>query len=289
MTNNNKIENWLLSLKEEDQYFASDYIGTSEKDYPKPIRPSWDNLVEVNQGRNPETSSSCTVAAALWAVCTNLWLSETEYQDLLPEVWKIAQNMGAKQPWGWSIPAGVDLVRAYVNLNKDLFRLSEHQTLVSERLSWWGEDWKDIMDMWYMFVGGYRGDWKYNDDRNKDGIVNWTRFGASYWHAVCYVSKKKWVEVLNPVTRDSYKGRPTNQYTYKDFKWLIKNSVVFGNCYFFRVKDKRTKYEKDFDLAVELWITNWKDKHRPVTREEVAVMFGRLAWLIKEDDLRPTK
>jgi len=268
-----EVENGLLSDLEQDNINEQDYLWNVEAVYPDPKVPSRSNLVEVNQWTDKETTSACTIASTLWSVCTNLGLSEQFYQDNLKPIWKLAQKAGAKQPGGWYFASAVDLIRKYVNLNKKMFGLDETDELVSERSTRYSDLPWELMKKWYMIVWGFKGDSVYSKDKRDNGVINWKKFGFTYWHAVAYTKRSdKLLVSKNPETRDSYKGTAFNQYTYDHFMDLVKGWTVYPSCYFFYVKSNKTADDLEIEEAIKMWITNGKDIYSTATRQQVILM-----------------
>ena len=192
---------------------------------------SWwevDNLPELTQQDTKifEYSQSwtphCTLYSAFGAISDlfNYEFTQKEIDEMVEESYKRGR---IKWEW-WYIKSAVNLVADYwneyhSNLGKVVYyRVSLYDTELVDK----------ILEKNYTLCSWYRGNQKYNTDRN-DGILNWTTFWTStYGHAVSWIGRKG-----KRYIKDNYKGRkswkiPTNIYEVEH----TPSELVSGNTYY---------------------------------------------------------
>lgn len=192
---------------------------------------SWwevDNLPELTQQDTKifEYSQSwtphCTLYSAFGAVSDlfNYEFTQKEIDEMVEE----SYNRGRiKWEW-WYIKSAVNLVADYWNEHhSDLWKVVYYRVSLSDT-----ELVDKILEKNYTLCSWYRGNQKYNTDRN-DGILNWTTFWTStYGHAVSWIGRKG-----KRYIKDNYKGRkswklPTNIYEVEH----TPSELVSGNTYY---------------------------------------------------------
>lgn len=163
-----------------------------------------DNKIQYNQ--NEVSKVSCPIHS----VCTAI-SSLSGYTFTLDErknLWQKAISLGANPNKGWFLSSAVDLVRKYWNeKNTD--------KLLSFRVNRKSPEFKDLLSKGYALAVSYNGNATYNADKNADGRLDKTTFGAStYGHLVSVIDSGKDVTIV-----DNYKGIKHNLYLINDDHW----------------------------------------------------------------------
>lgn len=198
---------------------------------------SWwevDNLPELTQQDtkifeyNQSWTPHCTLYSAFGAVSDlfNYEFTQKEIDEMVEE----SYNRGRiKWEW-WYIKSAVNLVADYWDEHhSDLWKI------VYYRVSLYDTELVDkILEKNYTLCSWYRGNQKYNTDRN-DGILNWTTFWTStYWHAVSWIGRKG-----KRYIKDNYKGRkswklPTNIYEVEHTpSELVSGGTYYADAYLY--------------------------------------------------------
>lgn len=198
---------------------------------------SWwevDNLPELTQQDtkifeyNQSWTPHCTLYSAFGAVSDlfNYEFTQKEIDEMVEESYKRGR---IKWEW-WYIKSAVDLVADYWNEHhSDLWKV------VYYRVSLYDTELVDkILEKNYTLCSWYRGNQKYNTDRN-DGILNWTTFWTStYGHAVSWIGRKG-----KRYIKDNYKGRkswklPTNIYEVEHTpSELVSGGTYYADAYLY--------------------------------------------------------
>lgn len=213
--------NWCVGVWQED----TDYLLTGEMAQwlPELVQQD-DKIYEYNQSGTPH----CTLYSAFWAVSDlfNYEWKKSEIDEMVEESYKRGRIRGE---W-WYIKSAVDLVADYWNEHhSDLWKV------VYYRISLYDAELVDkILTKNYTLCSWYRGNSKYNTDRN-DGILNWTTFWtATYGHAVSWIGRS-WKRYI----KDNYKGRKswklsTNIYEVEhEPKELVNGGTYYADAYLY--------------------------------------------------------
>lgn len=216
---------------------------------------SWwevDNLPELTQQDtkifeyNQSWTPHCTLYSAFGAVSDlfNYEFTQKEIDEMVEE----SYNRGRiKWKW-WYIKSAVNLVADYWNEHhSDLWKV------VYYRVSLYDTELVDkILEKNYTLCSWYRGNQKYNTDRN-DGILNWTTFWTStYGHAVSWIGRKG-----KRYIKDNYKGRkswklPTNVYQVEHTpSELVSGNTYYADAYLFVKVDNEAEVRRLETLKTE--------------------------------------
>jgi len=232
------VEWGLLSWIESDNIHDTDYIWSTG--YPAPRVKSDDNLIQVSQ--NDRGTSSCTITSTFTSVCINLWISKEVATPHYPILWKLAKTKWAREPGGWSVALAVDLVRNYINTNKDKFGLKPYEVLFSNRITLDSSLADEVLDAGYCLVSAFKGNTKYRWEKHKYGVIQGTTYKPSpFGHCICNIKKDG-----QRKHNDSYDKQSNNIYGFKNFKGLVKSWQFRNSAYLFYINDKRmaSKYFK---------------------------------------------
>jgi len=164
--------------------------------------------------------SFCTVMSPIHILSSTFdyKLSIPDFEDL----WKFAQEKyNYKEGRGNYLNTWVACAVTWWN-NK----FPERQVVYFQIPQLISNDVEYVSEKGYHVASGYRGDTNYNLDVNDDGVVKWTRFWNTYWHAVPI----KYYEVETKVN-DSYDWRKYNTYWIEDLLALRNNWVFFPTAY----------------------------------------------------------
>ena len=199
-------------------------------------------IFEYNQSWTPH----CTLYSAFGAVSDlfNYEFTQKEIDEMVEESYKRGR---IKWEW-WYIKSAVNLVADYWNEHhSDLWKV------VYYRVSLYDTELVDkILEKNYTLCSWYRGNQKYNTDRN-DGILNWTTFGTStYGHAVSWIGRngKRYI-------KDNYKWRkswklPTNVYQVEHTPAeMVKGNTFYADAYLFVKVDNEAEVRRLETLKTE--------------------------------------
>jgi len=199
-------------------------------------------IFEYNQSWTPH----CTLYSAFGAVSDlfNYEFTQKEIDEMVEESYKRGR---IKWKW-WYIKSAVNLVADYWNEHH-----SDLGKVVYYRVSLYDTELVDkILEKNYTLCSWYRGNQKYNTDRN-DGILNWTTFWTStYWHAVSWLGRKG-----KRYIKDNYKGRkswklPTNVYQVEHTPAeMIKGNTYYADAYLFVKVDNEAEVRRLETLKTE--------------------------------------
>lgn len=204
---------------------STDYLLTgAEADWLPELVQQDTKIYEYNQSGTPH----CTLYSAFGAVSDlfNYEFTQKEIDEMVEESYKRGRIKGQ---W-WYIKSAVNLVADYWNEHH-----SDLGKVVYYRISLYDTETVDkILTKNYTLCSWYRGNQKYNTDRN-DGILNWTSFWTStYGHAVSRIGRKG-----KRYIKDNYKGRkswniPTNIYQVEHDPWeLVRWWTYFTDAYLY--------------------------------------------------------
>jgi hypothetical protein len=238
----------------------TDYLLTwAEVDELPELSEQDTKIYEYNQSGTVH----CTLYSAFWAISDlfNYEFKQSEIDEMVEESYKRGR---IKWEW-WYIKSAVDLVADYWNeKHSDLWKVVYYRVDLTDT-----ELVDKILKKNYTLCSGYRGNSKYNSDRNDNWILNWTTFWTStYGHAVSWIGRegKRFI-------KDNYKGRKSWKLFTNIYEVEHKPSeLVNGNCYYYyayvyvKVNNKEevkrlNEFKTSLQLAIELnskiwWLTN---------------------------------
>lgn len=215
------------------------WVGSEDTDYLL----SWDMLewlpdLEEQDTKiyeyNQEATAHCTLYSAFGAV-SDLFNYEFTQQEINEMVEESYRRGRIKNKW-WYIKSAVDLVADYWNEHHaKLWKVVYYRISLSDT-----ETVDKILTKNYTLCSGYDGNAAYNNDRNKDAILNWTSFGTpNYGHAVSWIGRN-WKRYIkdNYKGRTNYNGLPTNIYEVEhEPKELIAGGCYMPNAYLYSKVD----------------------------------------------------
>lgn len=226
------------------------------------------NTNEYNQNEyaNQYWHCLCTLYASVWVYSDNLNTSVDNWQRL--ELTKIRSSMKDfdKNIW-WYLSEWINCVRKYFSVQS--IRVNK-------------KDFKKILDKWYRLNIWISVKDDYLEDI-KDWVLNSTpKWNTKFWHST---TLKK---INDNYIVDNYKDVfKHNKISVNNIDEFINSNVVFEWGYLiFSDSDNRILQIKKNIMsniklesarkAFELWIWNWKDWDKQVTREEASAMLYRL-------------
>ena len=233
----------------------SDFLLTSSEVESLPELTEQDTKIfEYSQSGTPH----CTLYSAFGAVSDlfNYEFTQKEIDEMVEESYKRGRIKGQ----GWYIKSAVNLVADYWNEHH-----SDLGKVVYYRISLYDTETVDkILTKNYTLCSWYRGNQKYNTDRN-DGILNWTTFWTStYGHAVSWLGRngKRYI-------KDNYKGRkswklPTNVYQVEHTPAeMVKGNTYYADAYLYvkvnneaevkRLNEFKTNLLQAIELNSAMW------------------------------------
>ena len=257
-----EIENGCLWLwAKETDYKLTEWL----LDALPTLYPQDEIIFEYNQAKQSWSKKSCTLFSPIWAISDlfniEISLSTAEQRDTS------SYNNGRMKDSGRYVALWVDhIVKEYNN--------SEYAKKYW-KAAYYSVDLKDnslikkILDKRYTICTWYQWNAKYNNDKNKDWILNGTTFGAStYGHAVGAIWSTKYPARI----KDNYKGTEHNIYEVEhEFseipcfydKGYVITKVAEDNLE--RVKqlnEIRTKILNWKEINSELWHLSGSDYHK---------------------------
>lgn len=197
-------------------------------------------IFQYNQFNQKRSQKSCTLFSPIWAV-SDLWNIEIDLWEI--KEWdEESYNKGRAKDSGW-------LVARWVEHICDCWNASKH----------WKELWKvafysfalkdnallqKIFSKRYTACTGYQWNSTYNADKNKDWVLNGTKFWTStYWHAVNTI---RWINTPARV-KDNYFWTKYNIYDieheYKDISCFYERGYVIT-----KVKEDNLERVKELNV-----------------------------------------
>lgn len=253
-------------------------VGAKDTDYvlsklPKPDFRFADNKIEYNQ--NLINAYSCTLFGTMGCVSdlTGYVFSTTDQK----EIFDLAVQKGLDPKIGWSLSDAVDLVRKWWNEKQST-------KLMSFRIERTSKKFFEALASGYSLAIAFRGNSKYNNDKNDDGELDNTSFGlTTYGHIV-----RSTLVDGNITIVDNYKGITHNTYTIPLDNW-DKLANFYASAYIFVVEEEYKK-ENGNDTppswAKESWekYSNLFDSASPnkeVDLESIQWVFHKLGYIEK--------
>lgn len=279
---NNDFELKYQWLIEWDITNDTDYLLWTENPLEIPENKNTKNYF-YNQGTLKRTRNACV----LYANAASLWyLMNYEFSDeeLLEIVASAEKDYWWKEDRGMYISRWVDCVRHYWNNKFPDRKVKTFKMIVGDK------DFAEALRMNHRVVVWYRTSREYYKDAQSDWIVDWEKFIDFTWgHAVSsifgaaeVISSEEWILI-----QDNYTGtKPFNIYYNNKIAKLKKSGTFFPSAFvYLKEETMEDKIRKNIDLEAakvgfDLWIFNWLDPRKPVSRQEVVVMIIRWIWLI---------
>lgn len=162
-------------------------------------------IFQYNQWNQLRSKKSCTLFSPIWAI-SDLFNIEIPLDTAKKRDASSYNNGRMKDSWRY-VALWVDhIVKEYNNSEyaKKYWKAAYYSVDLKDN-----ELVKKILDKRYTICTWYQGNATYNNDKNKDGILNGTTFGAStYWHAVWAIWSTKYPARI----KDNYKWIKYNIY-----------------------------------------------------------------------------
>ena len=138
-------------------------------------------IYQYNQGKQSWSQKSCTLFSPISAISS---LFNVEIPLTTIKAWDKDSYSNGRIEWEWW------LVARWVEHIIDEWNASDFSKKYG-KAAFYSIDLKDdnlvkwVLDKRYAICTGYQGNSNYNNDKNKDGVLNWTSFWTpTYWHAV---------------------------------------------------------------------------------------------------------
>lgn len=186
-----------------------------------------DTYYQYSQNIDP-LKMFCTVMWP-WGMTTSYWNEKKDYNDHLALFNYAAKHFGYRKNVWHATNNGVNCVRSYWNAN------NPDRKVVSFRTTIWSPIFRKALEKKIWVTLTYRGNWKYNKDRNDDKILDL----VSLWGAASYAHCKRSRALTNIHGRemaemvDSYVGRDSNvsYIPYENWGALVRNNVYWAGAY----------------------------------------------------------
>lgn len=177
-----------------------------------------DIIYEYNQRNQSRSKKSCTIFSAIGAV-SDLFNYKFSL-DEIKEIDNLSYDKGRLKNSGWRVQSAVDLVAKRWNEKKShLGKVAYYRIEMPN-----DEVIKKIIEKGYGICTWYYGNAKYNEDYQKDWVLDGTDFGATtYWHAI---NLRKGM-----IIKDNYYGDKYNKYRLAHTPREIKGYHAFGYLY----------------------------------------------------------
>jgi len=202
------IGEWL----EEGDWIMGNVFDMDEIQKPTSSFAKW--WIVYNQ--NDIRRNSCTIVASYGALSD--YIGKEFSNEYLKEATYEADALWFDENVGWWVKSAVSFVCKKEGYSYGRVRVGS-------------EDYYLLMSAWWSMVTGYRGNLKYNVDRNEDSVVTLNSRGATvYGHSLRNVDGEVENECILP---DNYTERESNVYRWKEIDKKIKESgSIFGWGYF---------------------------------------------------------
>lgn len=188
------------------------WLGAKDTDYKltewlldslPTLYPQDEKIYEYNQYNQKWSQKSCTIFSPIGAI-SDLFNVEIPLDTV--KIWdNDTYSKGRMKDSGWYVALGVEHI-------KDEWNKSDFAKKYG-KVAFYSIDFKDdtlvkkILDKRYTICTGYQWNATYNNDKNKDWVLNWTSFWtATYGHAVNAIRGLKTPSRI----KDNYAG--TNKY-----------------------------------------------------------------------------
>ena len=173
-----ELENWCYGLWEK----TTDYILTEWLlDSLPTLYPQDEIIFEYNQGKQTWSKQSCTLFSPIWAISD---LMNIDIPLSTIKSWDDGSyNHGRKKGHWWLVQLGVDYITKCYNAS-DFAK--EHGKVAYYSIDLRNDELvHKVLDKRYTICSWFNGNAAYQNDKNKDWILNWTEWWAStFWHAV---------------------------------------------------------------------------------------------------------
>ena len=229
------------------------------------LYPQDEIIYEYNQANQEWSKKSCTLFSPIWAI-SDLFNVEIPLETIKKRDNDSYSKGRMKDNW-WYVALWVEHIADEWN-NSDFAKKYGKVAYYSidlkdnELLKW-------ILEKRYSVCTGFNWNSTYNNDKNKDGILNWTSFWAyTYGHAVSAIWSTKYPQRI----KDNYKGKKYNIYEVEhEFseipcffeRWFVYTKVAEDALE--RVKklnEMRTKILNWIETNSELWHLSGSEYHK---------------------------
>lgn len=215
------IENGCLGLWEK----TTDYILTEWLLDALPTLYQQDEIIyQYNQWKQNWSKKSCTLFSPIGAV-SDLWNIQIELAEA-KERDQESYNKGRTKDSGWLVALWVDHICECRNKSKhwkELWKVAYYSFALKDNALL-----QKIFSKRYTVCTGYQWNSTYNADKNKDWILNGTKFWTStYWHAVNTI---RWINTPARIKDNYFETTKYNIYDveheYKDLSCFYERGYI---------------------------------------------------------------
>lgn len=219
-------------------------------------------IYQYNQFNQKRSQKSCTLFSPIWAV-SDLWNTEIDLWEI--KEWdQESYNKGRAKDSGWLVAMWVDHICECWNKSKhwkELWQVAYYSFALKDNALL-----QKIFSKRYTVCTGYQGNSTYNADKNKDWILNGTKFWTyTYWHAVNTI---RWINTPARI-KDNYFWSKYNIY---DVEHEFKDLACFYERGYIITKVKEDNLERIKELnemnTILLTLIENNSRMRHLTKDE---------------------
>jgi hypothetical protein len=197
-------------------------------------------IYQYNQFNQKRSQKSCTLFSPIWAV-SDLWNIEIDLWEI--KEWdEESYNKGRAKDSGWLVSRWVEHICDCWNASKhwkELWKVAFYSFVLKDNALL-----QKIFSKRYTACIGYQWNSTYNADKNKDWILNETKFWSyTYWHAVNTI---RWINTPARI-KDNYFWTKYNIY---DIEHEYKDIPCFYERWYIITKVKEDNLERVKELNV---------------------------------------
>lgn len=242
----------------------TDYILTEWLLDALPSLYNQDEIIyQYNQGKQNWSKKSCTLFSPIWAV-SDLWNIEIDLWEIRERDEESYNKGRTKDSW-WLVAMWVEHICNCWNSSKHAKELW--------KIAFYSFDLRDnnllhkILDHRYTWMTWYDGNVNYNNDKNKDWVLNGTEFWKkTYGHAINTI---RWINTPTRIKDNYYE---TNKYNIYDVEHEFSEIPCFFSRWYIYTKVKEDMMERIKELnefrtiAIRSIEDLWKMRH--LTKDE---------------------
>jgi len=240
-------------------------------------------IYQYNQFNQKRSQKSCTLFSPIWAV-SDLWNIEIDLWEI--KEWdEESYNKGRAKDSGWLVARWVEHICDCWNNSKhwkELWKVAYYSFALKDNALL-----QKIFSKRYTACTGYQWNSTYNADKNKDWVLNGTKFWTStYWHAVNTI---RWINTPARV-KDNYFWTKYNIYDieheYKDISCFYERGYVIT-----KVKEDNLERVKELNVfrtnAILTIEKLWEMRHQTTVqsfRDDLHNMANKLRSKVNDID-----
>ena len=242
--------NWLLPEKENPRDFL---LGDLWLDVSK-LPDIKGTLPLYNQYKSAKSRSACTIVNAFrqWCHICGVKPTDRDYADLIN--WCVKYCWYIIGQWRWTEEA----MNAVLKRTRQMY-----PTILCHyaKVNWADGNVEILLDKWYSMWVSYGGNQAYNEDYQKDNILNGAVFWTpTYGHRTCLIKKG------NHKIDDSWYWTSFNIYSLAQFKALFQNSVYNPRIYVW-IKDSGINEAEVKRLTSMRWYCQEANKYLDLCKQ----------------------